>query len=185
MVKNFTLVFLLLSLLFFSCRNDKVLSERQVAGCRQVIEDYLADRSEDLSGGYEHRYLDKNIRIKYCHEKVAGEASKHYYVFITSDIPEFDSWEYDKKSSEDEKSYLVETIGKCSKFKFRFHVVCYGKVTLDKVEYYDEPKVFDTVFLMLFEHGKPKIAEIGGLRFIYEKDLPRLLENLGLQQSER
>ena len=172
-------------LVITGCANKTKLSEKQIAECRQVIEKYFADRSEDLSGGYEHRYLDKNIRIKYCHEKVAGEGSKHYYVFITSDIPEFVSWEYDKESSEDEKSYLVETIGKCSKFKFRFHVVCYGEVDLEHIEYYEQPKVFDTVFLMLFEHGKPKIAEVGYIDFVYEKDLPVLLENLGLQQKER
>ena len=181
MVRRLFVLTLLLFLLLSGCTNGTELSENKVAACRQVIEDYFEDRSVDLSEGYEHRYLDKKILKKYCHENVCGEGSKQYYVFIAKDYPKFISYEYDRKSSEDENDYLVKTIGKCRKFNFRFQVLCCGKVTLNQVEYYKEPKIFDTEFLMLFEHGKPKIAELGFIQFVYEKDLPCLLENLELQ----
>ncbi len=172
-------------LVITGCTNKTELSEKQVAECRQVIENYFADRSVNLSDGDYYRYLSMDIIKKYCHEKFDGYGSKVYHISITKETPEYVSCEYDKKASEDENNYWVDRIGRCSKFEFRFHVICIGEVTQNDVEYYDEPKVFDTVFLMLFEHGKPKIAEVGFIDFVYDKDLPRLLENLGLQQSAR
>ena len=185
MAKRILIPFLLFLFLFFSCSNKTELSEKQIAECMELMESYFADRSENLSEAGENRFITKDILKKYCHENVGGDGSKHYKVYITKKNPEVVSWEYDKRNSEDENTYGVEQMGKCSKFNFRFRVLCYGKVTLNDVEYYDEPKVLDTVYLIVFEHGKPRIAEVGYIDFVYEKDLPVLLENLGLQQKER
>ena len=56
------------------CKTE--LSEKQIIECRQVIENYFEDRSENLSNGDYYRYLSMDIIKKYCREKVDGDIAR-------------------------------------------------------------------------------------------------------------
>ena len=150
------------------------------------MENFFTERSAELSQGKEQDYFSEEIQNKYFHKNVFGNSTKYYCIDIIKKQPEFVSVEYDEKISLDENDYLVYRFGKCNKFKITHKALCYGEVSRHGVEYFSEPKSFDVEYILIFTHGKPQIAEINGVfEFILEQDLPRLLENLGLQQKER
>ena len=165
-----SIITIILSLLFITdCVNRTSLSDKQIQVCKQVITGYVSERSANLSEGYEHQALTENILKTYCYENSDGFSSKHYKVYIIKEMPEFTSIKYDKKNSENKESYGVDRWGKCSKFEFELCAQCYGRVTLEGVEYFEKPKVLKDSYLMIFDHGKPKIALLGFWEFIYEK----------------